>query len=110
VQKASMDAALQFLLTSAAADFHTHRQSDSVRFRDVRIGHVMTPNGAEQYMLCGQFMSAQEGDNAEWMPFATIKTSGYEQWLGAQAVGLCQRPSITWDNEDDFVVLVAKPT
>ncbi len=101
LQKASMDPALQFLLTAAATDFHTNRPSDQVRFRDVRMGHVMA-NGEEQYMLCGQFLSAQGGDRAEWTPFATIKTSGYEQWNGFQAKGLCERSSIIWDKKGDL--------
>src|SRR6185503_1142506 len=54
-------AVVQFLLAAAATDFHTHRPPDPVRFRDVRIGRVMTPGGEEQYMLCGQFLPAQEG-------------------------------------------------
>jgi hypothetical protein len=102
LQKASIDPVVQFLLTAAATDFHTHRPPDPVRFRDVRIGHVMTPSGEERYMLCGQFLPAQEGGKAEWMPFATIKTSGYEQWIGAQAVGFCQGPSVIWDKEGDL--------
>ncbi len=101
-QKASIDPVVQFLLTSAATDFHTHVRSDSVRFRDVRIGHVMTSSGAEQYMLCGQYLAAQEGGKAEWTPFATIKTSGYEQWNGAQATGFCQSSSVVWDKEGDL--------
>lgn len=101
-QKASIDPVVQFLLTAAATDFHTHRPPDPVRFRDVRIGHVMTAGGAEQYMLCGQFLPAQEGGRAEWTPFVTIKTSDYEQWVGAQAAGLCQQPSILWDKEGDL--------
>lgn len=95
-------AVVQFLLTAAATDFHTHRPPDPVRFRDVRIGHVMTPSGEEQYMLCGQFLPAQEGGNAEWTPFATIKTSDYEQWIGAQAAGFCQHSPVIWDKEGDF--------
>src|ERR1700730_105895 len=91
---------VQFLLTAAASDFHTHRPSDPVRFRDVRIGHVMTPSGEEQYMLCGQFLPAQEAGKAEWTPFATIKTSGYEQWIGAQAARFCQDSSVIWDKDD----------
>src|SRR4029453_14498787 len=83
LQKASIDPVVQFLLTAAATDFHTHRPPDPVRFRDVRIGHVVTPTGEERYMLCGQFLPAQEGGKAEWTPFATIKTSGYEQWIGS---------------------------
>jgi len=95
-------AVVQFLLTAAATDFHTHRPPDPVRFRDVRIGHVMTPTGKAQYMLCGQFLPAQEGGHAEWTPFATIKTSGYEQWIGAQAAGFCQHSSVSWDTEGDL--------
>jgi hypothetical protein len=90
------------LLTAAASDFHNHRPPDPVRFRDVRLGHFMTPSGEEQYMLCGQFLPAQEGGKAEWTPFATIKTSGYEQWIGAEAAGFCQRSSVIWDREGDL--------
>ena len=102
LQKAPIDSVVQFLLTAATTDFHTHLRSNSVRFRDVRIGHVMTPSGAEQYMLCGQFLPAQEGGKAEWTPFATIKTSGYEQWIGAQAAGFCQGSSVIWDKVGDL--------
>ena len=102
LQKASIDSVVQFLLTAAATDFHTHRRPDPVRFRDVHIGHVMTPSGEKQYMLCGQFLPAQEEGKAEWMPFATIKTSGYEQWLGAQAAGFCQDSAIIWDKVSDL--------
>jgi transposase len=37
---------------------------------------------------------------AEWTPFVTIKTSGYEQWLGDQVASRCRRPSIIWEKED----------
>ncbi len=53
-------------------------------------------------MLCGQFLPAQEAGKAEWTPFATIKTSGYEQWIGAQAAGFCQNSSVIWDKVDDL--------
>src|SRR2546425_715393 len=64
LQKPSIDSAVQFLLTAAATDFRTHRPPDPLRFRDVRIGHVVTPSGKEQYMLCGQLLPAQEGGKA----------------------------------------------
>src|SRR6266550_9132894 len=98
----TIDSVGRFLLTAAATDFHTHRPPDPVRFRDVRIGHVMTPSGEDQYMLCGQFLPAHGRGDAQWMPFATIKTSGYEQWIGAQAAGLCQRSSVIWEKEGDL--------
>ena len=106
LQKGAIEPVEQFLLTSAAADFHAHPPPGPVRFRDVRIGHVMTPSGEEQYLLCGQFLPAPAGGNAEWTPFATIKTSGYEQWIGAQAAGVCQRSSIVWDQQGDLSSLL----
>ena len=101
-QKASIDSVVQFLLTAAATDFHAHRPPDPVSFRDVRIGHRPAPNGQTLYMICGQFLPAKEGAKAEWTPFATIKTSGYEQWIGAQATGFCQDSSVIWDTVTDL--------
>lgn len=100
VQKQSRDSVSQYLLTSAATDFHKNVRSDSLRFREVRLGHLVTPSGEEQHLLCGQFLSAQESGKVEWAPFATIKTSGFEQWNGAQAEFYCKRSSITWDKDD----------
>src|SRR5215471_20446800 len=100
LQQASPSPDVEFLLTSAATDFHAHRPSPSVRFRDVRSGYVMTPDGTRQYMLCGQFLPAQDGGRAEWIPFVTIKTSGYEQYIGAQAADFCKRSTTVWDKGD----------
>jgi hypothetical protein len=98
--KASKDTPLEFLLTAAAADFHVHHPSHTIDFRKVHIGHVMTPGGEKQYMLCGQFLTARAEDKGGWAPFVTIKTSGYEQWLGDQAATFCKRPSILWEKGD----------
>lgn len=96
-------AVVQFLLTAAATDFHTHRPPDPIRFRDVRIGYVRISSGEDQYMLCGQFLQAQEPGNAEWTPFVTIKTSDYEQYIGAQATAsYCERSSVIWDKAGDL--------
>lgn len=101
-QNASIDSVVQFLLTSAATDFHTHRPPNPVGFRDVRMGHVTNPAGEKSYRLCGQFLPEQEGSKAEWTRFATIKTSGYEQWIGGQATDFCDGPSFVWDNVGDL--------
>src|SRR5262249_21363126 len=101
-QNASMDSVREFLLTSAANDFHAHRPPEPIRFRNVRIGHTVNSSGQEQYRLCGEFLPKKEGGTAEWMPFATIKTSGYEQWIGVQAAGYCQGSSFKWDNAGDL--------
>lgn len=100
-------AVVQFLLTSAATDFLAHGPPGPVRVREVRIGHVTTSTGEAQYMLCGQFLAAQEAGTAEWTPFVTIKTSGYEQYIGAQAdVAYCQHPSVIWGEEGDLSTLL----
>lgn len=53
-------------------------------------------------MLCGQFLGARDGGSVVWTPFATIKTSGYEQWIGGQATRFCQDSSVTWDTVGDL--------
>jgi hypothetical protein len=60
----------------------------------------MTAGGEKQYVLCGQFLTARAEDKGGWAPIVTIKTSGYEQWLGDQAAQFCKRPSISWEKGD----------
>jgi hypothetical protein len=98
-QKESKDTPLEFLLTSAASDFHAH-QSHTTYFRKVHFGRGKTAEGGTQYILCGQFQDREAKDKAEWMSFVTIKTSGYEQYIGDSAANLCKRPSVVWDKED----------
>jgi hypothetical protein len=96
---ASLDPAVDSLLTWAATDFHTHRASYPARFRNVRSGYFVTADGTRQYRLCGEFLPAQEGGRAEWTRFVTIITDPYEQWLGGQAAPYCDS-SVTWDRGD----------
>jgi hypothetical protein len=58
-------------------------------------------------MLCGQFLPAQEAGTAEWTPFVTLKTSGYEQYIGAQAeASYCQHSSVIWDKAGELSALL----
>ncbi len=100
-QNASIDPIAEFLLTSAAKDFRAHGPAVA-GFRDVRIGHVTTAGGETQYRLCGEFLPAREDGKGQWTPFATIKTSDYEQWIGGQAAIFCQDSSIAWDEAGDL--------
>src|SRR5262245_14698778 len=93
------DAPLEFLLTSAAADFHAHHPPYPTRSRDVRLGYVEASGGTREYMLCGAFLPAGEA-TVDWIPFVTIKTSGYEQYLGGQATVFCERSSVVWVEGD----------
>lgn len=98
-QNAPVDPEVEFLLTSAAADFHAHRGSYPARFRNVRSGYFVTAEGTRQYRLCGEFLPVREGGGAEWVRFVTIRTDPYEQWLGGQAAPYCDS-SVTWHNGD----------
>ena len=62
----------------------------------------MISAGIKQYMLCGDFMPQRGEGKAEWTPFATIKTSGYEQYIGGQAVSFCQASQVAWDKNEDL--------
>jgi hypothetical protein len=94
------DSVVSFLLSAAASDFRSHRPHPA-QFRDVRVGRLRVTPGQDRYLLCGQFLPADTTGTAVWTPFATIMTSGYEQWLGTQATGYCQAPAVRWDSLAD---------
>lgn len=98
-QSAPLSPEVEFLLTSAATDFHTHRASFPARVRNVRSGYFVMTDGTRQYRLCGEFLPAQGGDRAEWTRFVTIITDPYEQWIGGGAAPYCDS-SVTWDRGD----------
>ena len=101
-RRASIDPDLGFLLDASAGDFHAHQPPYPERFRDVRVGHTVDPDGKQRPLLRGQFLPKQGQVEPEWTTFVTIKTSDYEQMLGGQAEGFCQRSSIAWDDREDL--------
>jgi hypothetical protein len=94
----SADVPVEFLLSSTAGDFHKQNASTAMRFRHIRIAYDPTPDGKKIYMMCGQFRPAQKKDESDWTPFVTIKTSGYELYIGD--TNYCQRPSLKWEEGD----------
>jgi hypothetical protein len=105
-QGAQGDSTVQFLISAAAGDFYAHRPPDPARFRQVRFVHLLTATGEKVYMLCGEFLPVQSEGKAQWVPFATIRTSGYEQWLGAEARRYCKNSSLIGDNMGDLSTAV----
>ena len=88
------------LLGYAATDFRAQRAPQPVEFRNVRIGYVLTSDGAKQHRLCGEFLPAGDGGKGNWSSFATIQTDPYEQWLGGSTLTFCKDPGMKWDRED----------
>jgi hypothetical protein len=97
---AGLETVKEYLLTSAANDFQEHQPPFPAKFRQVRIGHLGDATKSGSYRLCGEFLPADGGSNAKWPPFATIKTSGYEQYLGT--TNYCTDKKITWDTKGDL--------
>jgi hypothetical protein len=75
---------IDFLLDSAASDFRAHPPTPS-GFRNVRYGQLIAEDGTVSHRLCGEFQVQKTDSEPEWKAFATLKTSGYEQWLGDTA-------------------------
>lgn len=100
--KGSDDSVADFLLTSAATDFHDHRPPGLQQFRKVRVGHLVDSSGESRHLLCGEYQANSSAGKLEWLPFVTLKTSGYEQYLGLDAADKCRRPGIKWDKGGDL--------
>jgi hypothetical protein len=89
---------IRFLVDAAAADFRAHPPT-ALAFRKVYFGQF-DGKGQTQYEICGEFQVARAGGGKEWLHFVTIKTSGYEQYVGAQASSFCTREGMSWDEDD----------
>ena len=99
-------ATIDYLLDSAAADFRTHPPK-AVDFRKVYFGQFDAKGQSPQYEICGEFKVAKPGGKFEWLHFVTIRTSGYEQYISAQANQHCTREGMSWD-EDDWSAELSK--
>ena len=60
----------------------------------------------QSYVLCGDFRRRAEGDTAQWVPFATVEGTTYEQWLGE--TGYCQTVSGAWNAADSLTTLLQR--
>jgi len=96
---ASQDSNTQFLVAAAAADFHQQNAKAPIRFRNTYVGQSVNTDGEKLFLLCGAFEQAAQND---WVPFVTIRTSGYEQWIGGQAVAFCSDTTIAWNKAQDL--------
>jgi hypothetical protein len=98
-------ASLRFLISSAANDFRAHTPG-RIEVRNVRFGLRDTTAGQPSYVLCGDFRRRSEGDTAQWVPFATVEGTTYEQWLGETRY--CQTLSGAWNTSDSLTTLLQR--
>lgn len=90
------------LLATSVSDFQAHQPPSPVDFRNVYAGYVVKDDGTKLHVLCGEFLPAEGGDEAEWAYFATLQTSHYEQWLGANAASTCNPSSANLQKDKDL--------
>lgn len=83
--KSIPDSVIQFLIISAAKDFNDHHPPTVIDIRKVKAGYISSGNDII-YLICGEFLSQEKKD---WESFETIKTSGYEQYIGSNVY--CQK-------------------
>lgn len=100
------DTVVQFLITSASYDFRNHQPPTPIDFRNVKIGYLISPNNEKTFVLCGEFLSRENKE--KWINFTTIKTSGYEQYLGNMPY--CQEATVVLTDENLSVELKKKFT
>lgn len=99
-------AAVESLMAAAAEDFTAPTSTRPVAISKARMGYV-AEGGTGRYLLCGSFTSAQE-KGAQWIQFATIKTSPYEQWTAGMAEAQCANKRIKWYGGDHASELVQR--
>jgi len=95
-QPMATDAAAEFLVTTAANDFHNHRSPYPLSLPPGALWARSRSGRHHKVHAVWRISARIRGRHAEWTPFVTIKTDPYEQWLGAHARGYCEQPSIVW--------------
>lgn len=78
VNESIPDSIIQFLITSSATDFNEHKPPTVIDVRNIKVGYISTDN-EKMHLICGEYLSQEKN---EWESFTTIKTSGYEQYIG----------------------------
>jgi hypothetical protein len=95
-----------FLLEAAASDFRTHVGPNGVSFRNVHACVIRGGNGSTMNLMCGEFRTADGA--TDWEPFATLRTDGYENWLGASATAYCRGPNTVLDANRDLAAALGR--
>jgi hypothetical protein len=99
---------VESLLAAAAKDFALPGSPHPVGIRQARVGRMPDGSGNYNYLLCGKFLPVDKQGTKEWVPFATIMTGDYEQWLGGHASSYCLQRQIKWYKADQSSALLKR--
>lgn len=84
----------------SAADFATHGPKVG-QVRNVHLRYLVDDLGERTYVLCGEVLPGGDATSG-WLPFATIRTDPYEQWLGGQAGAYCAAAHALPEGDEDL--------
>ncbi|HNF72275.1 MAG TPA: hypothetical protein PLP34_07675, partial [Chitinophagaceae bacterium] len=82
----TLDSIVQVIVDISAHDFYKNQKPEPVHFSNVQLKYIKKEDGEELYILCGEFITIDKKQT----PFATVKNSDYEQWIGTSALTYCQ--------------------
>jgi hypothetical protein len=94
------DTLKSFLVNSTVQDFHKNKQNSSVEFRNVFLKLYET----ETYLICGEFLEKKQPE--KWVDFATLKTEGYELWIGGNATTYCNDAKTISSSTEDLATIL----
>lgn len=89
-----------FLMNSTVQDFYKNKQNSSVEFRNVFLKLYET----ETYLICGEFLEKKQPE--KWVDFATLKTEGYELWIGGNATTYYNDAKTISSSTEDLATLL----
>jgi len=96
------DSTKQFLLISAATDFIKYQKIVPADFRNLKLGYLGSEEQLKTPILCGEYSIIDSTGNETWYDFATIQTSGYEQYIGNNSILYCQQATFSEYHEDSL--------
>jgi hypothetical protein len=105
IPSTQLDTLVPAIIALSANDFYKNQPPAPMAFKDVKLNYIKKPSGEELYILCGIFVTSDQKET----PFATVKNSDYEQWIGTNALTYCQESQeILYTKEDLATALKAK--
>ena len=94
------DEAVTFLIEAAATDFKTHVAPTGATFRNVHPGVMQGEENLTMTLICGEYHI--DGATDRWDTFATLRTDGYENWVGGAAGTYCASPDTVLETNNDL--------
>ena len=94
------DDAVAYLVEAAATDFRTHVAPTGATFRNVHPGVMQGENGSAMTLICGEYLLDENADR--WDTFATLRTEGYENWVGGAAATYCASSDTQLETHNDL--------